>query len=65
MQTISPPTAGSTAFQQLPVSTKPWEVLSHAGSPTPTQTFPIAGKNYIDGLGTVVTPTIVRGGWGN
>jgi hypothetical protein len=65
MQTISPPTAGSTSFQQLPVSTKPWEVLSHAGSPFPSATFPIPGKNFIDGLGTVVTPTRIVGGLGN
>jgi hypothetical protein len=65
MQTISPPTGGSTSFQQLPVSTKPWEVGPIAGSPFPSASFPLPGKNYIDGLGTVVTPTIIRGGWGN
>jgi hypothetical protein len=65
MQTISPPVAPQPAFQQLPVSTKPWEVLSHAGTPAPAQTFPLAGKNYIDGMGATVTPTIIRSGWGN
>lgn len=50
-------------YQQLPVSTRPWEIGPIAGSPFPAPTFP-AG-HYIDGLGTVVTPTSIRSGWGN
>jgi hypothetical protein len=53
------------AYQQLPASTKPWEVGPIAGSPFPTAYFP-AGS-YIDGMGSVVTPTVTRaiGGLGN
>lgn len=50
-------------YQQLPVTTKPWEVGPIAGSPFPPKTFPVG--SYIDGLGTVITPTSVRSGWGN
>jgi hypothetical protein len=52
-------------YQQLPPTTRPWEIGPIAGSPFPSATFPIPGKNYIDGLGTVITPTAVRSGWGN
>lgn len=40
-----------------------WEVGPLAGTPAPGTTFP-AG-HYIDGLGTVVTPTRIIGGLGN
>jgi hypothetical protein len=53
-------------YQQLPVSTRPWEIGPIAGSPFPVSTFP-AG-HFIDGLGTVVTPTgpvRTMGGLGN
>jgi hypothetical protein len=66
MQTISPTNYVPPAYQQLPVSTKPWEVGPIAGSPPPAQTFP-AGS-YIDGLGSQLTPTGVTrviGGLGN
>jgi hypothetical protein len=40
-----------------------WEVGPIAGNPAPGTTFP-AG-HYIDGLGTVITPTRIVGGLGN
>jgi hypothetical protein len=54
------------AYQQLPTSTRPWEVGPIAGSPFPSPTFP-AGS-YIDGYGSLITPSsVVRtiGGLGN
>jgi hypothetical protein len=65
MQTISPPVYVGPTFQQLPVSTRPWETAVDPGTPFPTAIFPIPGKNYIDGLGSVITPTRVVGGLGN
>ena len=50
-------------YPQLPVTTRPREVGPLAGWPFPPQTFP-AGS-YIDGLGTTITPTSIRSGWGN
>lgn len=63
MDTITPQAYVPPAYQQLPQSTRPWEVGPIAGSPFPVKTFP-AG-NYIDGMGSVITPTSVRSGWGN
>lgn len=51
------------AYQQLPVSTKPWEVGPLPGNPFPPKTFP-AGS-YIDGMGSMVNPQSIRSGWGN
>jgi len=62
-QSINPTGYTPPAYQQLPQTTRPWEVGPIAGSPFPTKTFP-AGS-YLDGMGTVVTPTITRSGWGN
>lgn len=55
-------TLAAPLYQQLPQSTRPWEIGPIAGSPFPIATFP-AG-HYIDGMGTVITPTPVRSGWG-
>jgi hypothetical protein len=68
MNTTVPPPIGVPPYvwQQLPASTKPWEIGPIAGSPPPSKSFP-AGS-FIDGLGAVVTPTgVVRtiGGLGN
>jgi hypothetical protein len=55
---IQPPPRMGPAPQSLS-----WEVGPIAGNPAPSTTFP-AG-HYIDGLGSVVTPTRVIGGLGN
>jgi hypothetical protein len=65
MNNISINPQAALPYQQLPVTTRPWEIGPIAGSPFPSPTFPIPGKNYIDGMGTVITPTSVRSGWGN
>jgi hypothetical protein len=65
------PAAGQPGLPPFPVWPPPsggypvtrWEVGPIAGTPAPGRTFP-AGS-YIDGLGTVVTPTRVIGGLGN
>jgi hypothetical protein len=67
----SQPLAGQPGLPPFPAWPPPsggypilkWETGQIAGTPAPGRTFP-AGS-YIDGLGTVVTPTRVIGGLGN
>jgi hypothetical protein len=71
MNDQSQPLAGQPGLPPFPVWPPPsggapvtkWETGPIAGSPAPGRTFP-AGA-FIDGLGTVITPTRVIGGLGN